>query len=139
MRGRNKTPFLHDLATSRNCLWLAVTETWLSSNVLDSELLVHMPGYSVIRQDRQGRQRGGVCLFLREDLTGETLFSHSNGVCEVLIVKVHQLDTIVTVIYRPPDTKHHEFAPMLQKIDDVLQKPKAENTAGPGVKAEVKL
>ena len=65
-------------------MWLAVTETWLSAGVLDSELLVYMPGYSVLRQDRQGRQRGGVCLFLRDDLTGEVLGGYSNGVCEVL-------------------------------------------------------
>ena len=121
MRGKNKSPFLHDLATTRNSLWLAITETWLSPSVLDSELLVHMPGYSVLRQDRQGRQRGGVCLFLRDDLTSELLFAYSNGVCEVLIVKVYQLDTIVIVLYRPPDTGLHEFAPILNKIDSVLQ------------------
>ena len=91
VRGKNKAPFLHDMASARNCLWLAITESWLYPGVLDSELLVHMPGYSVIRQDRQGKQRGGVCLFLREDLTGEILCSHSNSVCELLIVKVHQI------------------------------------------------
>ena len=117
MRGRNKSPFLHDLATRRNCLWVAVTETWLNTGILDSEMLVNMPGYSVIRQDRKGRQRGGVCLFLREDLTGEVLCSFSNGVCELLMVQVHQLDTIVTVVYRPPDTALSEFTPILKKIE----------------------
>ena len=63
MRGRNKSPFLHDLAISRNCLWLAVTETWLHPGILDSEMLADLPGYSIIRKDRQGRQRGGVCMF----------------------------------------------------------------------------
>ena len=47
--------------------------------------------------------------------------NYSNGVCEVLIVKVHQLDTIVTVVYRPPDTRYHEFAPIIKKIDTVFQ------------------
>ena len=80
-----------------------------------------MPGYTVIRQDRHGRIRGGVCLFLRDNLTGEVLCSYSNGVCEVLIVKVYQLDTIVVVLYRPPDTDLCEFTPILNKIDSVLQ------------------
>ena len=66
-------------------------------------------------------QRGGVCLFLREDLTGEVLSSYSNGVCEVPIVLVHQLNTYVTVLYRPPDTGLNEFVPILHKIDEVLQ------------------
>ena len=121
MRGRNKAPFLHDLSTSRNCLWLAVTETWLHPGILDSEMLAHMPGYSVIRQDRQGRQRGGVCLFLKEDLTGEKLCSFSNGVCEILAVQVHQLNTIVIVVYRPPDTNLNEFHPILNKLDILLE------------------
>ena len=80
-----------------------------------------MPGYTVIRQDRQGRIRGGVCLFLRDNLTGEVLCSYSNGVCEVLIVKVYQLDTIVVVVYRPPDTDFSEFTPISNKNDSVLQ------------------
>ena len=82
---------------------------------------MYVPGYSVIRKDRVGRQRGGVCLFLRDDLTGEVLSSYSNGVCEFLIVQVHQLNTIVTVVYRPPDTDISEFNPILKKIDKVLQ------------------
>ena len=121
MGGKNKSPFLHDLAAQRNCLWVAVTESWLQPSILDSELLVHMPGYSLLRQDRVGRQRGGVCLFLREDLTGEIVNSFSNGVCEVLFVHVHQLNTIVTVVYRPPDTGLNEFAPILHMMDEVFQ------------------
>ena len=52
---------------------------------------------------------------------GEVLCSYSNGVCEVFIVKVYQLDTIVVVVYRPPDTTLSEFTPILTKIDSVLQ------------------
>ena len=100
LTGKNKSPFLHDLATQRNCLWMAVTETWLTPRVLDSEILVHVPRYSLIGQDRNGRPRGGVCLFLREDLTGEIVTSYSNGVCELLVVHVHQVNTIVVVVYR---------------------------------------
>ena len=121
LRGRNKSPFLHDLATQRNCLWMAVTETWLSPRVLDSEILVHVPGFTIIRQDRIGRIRGGVCLFLREDLTGEIVTSYSNGVCEFLVVHVHQVNTIVVVVYRPPDTKYHEFSPVLSKLSETLK------------------
>ena len=82
---------------------------------------MHTPGYSVLRQDRQGGQRGGVCLFLREELTGDVLCGHSNGVCELLMVKVHQLDTIVVLVYRPPDASFNEFSPILKKIESVLQ------------------
>ena len=87
---------------------------------MDSELLVHFLGYTVLLSDRVGRQRGGVCLFLREDLTGEVLSSYSNGVCELLMVKVPQLNTVVVVMYRPPDTTQQEFEMVLSKLDELL-------------------
>ena len=72
VRGKNKSPFLHDLASQRNC-WPIYLATTLSSRI-----------------------RGGVCLILRDELTGEVLSSFSYGVCELLIVHVHQMNTIVT-------------------------------------------
>ena len=35
-------------------------------------------------------------------------------------MNVHQLNTIVIVIYRPPDTGLHEFNTSLSKIEEVL-------------------
>ena len=79
-----------------------------------------MPGYHILRCDRSGRDGGGVAVYLRDDLTGDVLGTFDNGVCQLLAVKVHQLDTIVAVVYRPPDTRFDEFKPMLRKLDDIL-------------------
>ena len=117
---RNKSPFLSDLMQNSNNIWCAVTETWLRPDISDSELLVHLPGYTLLRCDRAGRQRGGVCLFLRDNLTGEVLNTFSNGVCELLVVRVHQLNTVVAVCYRPPDTTLREFEAALSRLDEVL-------------------
>ena len=117
---RNKSPFLSDLLQNSESLWCAVTETWLSAVISDSELLVHLPGYQLLRCDRAGRQRGGVCLLLRDNLTGEVLDTFSNGVCELLVVRVHQLNTVVAVCYRPPDTTLREFEAALSRLDEVL-------------------
>ena len=66
--------FLHDQAVRNNAMFIAVTETWLSDTVLDAEVSHGLPGYTILRCDRAGgRQGGGVALYLREDLTGETL------------------------------------------------------------------
>ena len=116
----NKSPFLCDLAQDSNSMWCAVTETWLRPEICDSELLVHLPGYALLRSDRVGRQRGGVCLLLREELTGEVLGTFSNGVCDLLVVRVHQLNTVVAVLYRPPDTTLKEFQAALSWLDEVL-------------------
>ena len=63
-----------------------------------------MPGYSLFRCDRSDRVGGGVAVFLKEDLSGDVLGSYDNGVCQLLVVQVHQLDTVLAVLYRPPDT-----------------------------------
>ena len=112
--------FLCDQAQLGNALLVAVTETWLSPGILDSEVTHNFPGYSLLRCDREGRQGGGVALYIREDLTGDILLSFDNGVCELLVVMVHQLNTVVAVMYRPPDTRLSEFSEMLSKIDSVL-------------------
>ena len=39
----------------------------------------------------------------------------------MLFVHVHQLNTIVTVVYRPPDTGLNEFAPILHMMEEVFQ------------------
>jgi hypothetical protein len=76
---------------------------------------------TVIRCDRSGgRQGGGVALYLREDLTGDVLATYANSVCELLVVKIHQLDTVVCVLYRPPDTRLEEFAGLLKCLDETL-------------------
>ena len=97
-----------------------MTETWLNSSIFDAEVTHDFPGYSIFRCDRDGRQGGGVALYLREDLTCEILGSLDNGVCELLAVHVHQLNTVAVVIYRPPDTRLSEFTPVLSKLDAVL-------------------
>ena len=126
--GRSKVGFLHDQAVRNNSLFIGVTETWLHDGVLDAEVSHAFPGYNILRCDRAGgRQGGGVALYLREDLTGDILASYAQehpprggSVCEMLVVRVHQLDTVVCVAYRPPDTRVGEFACMLKCLDNSI-------------------
>ena len=118
--GRTKTKFLSDQALVNNAFFIAVTETWLHSGVLDAEVNHDFPGYSIFRCDRAGRQGGGVALYLRDDLTGELLGSMDNGVCELLVVFIHQLNTVAAVLYRPPDTRISEFSPILGELGKLL-------------------
>ena len=94
-----------------------MTETWLHSGIFDAEVLHDFPGFSLFRCDRAGRQGGGVALYLRSDFTGDVLGTFDNGVCDLLVVHVHQLNTVIAVAYRPPDTKVAEFKPVLFKLD----------------------
>ena len=113
---------------NHNALFMGVTDTWLSEDIMDAEVSHNFPGYSLLRADRAGgRQGGGVALYLRDDLTGDTLASYAQvhphrggSVCELLIVQIHQLDTVVCIVYRPPDTRLEEFSGLLQCLDSTL-------------------
>ena len=95
---KSKVGFLYDQAWNNKALWVAVTESWLKPAVNDGEFLIDFPGYSIFRCDREIRERGtGVCLFLSNEISGETIASFDNGVCELLVVKLHSLNTIIFV------------------------------------------
>ena len=91
---------------------------------MDAEVCHGFPGYSLHRSDRAGgRQGGGVALYIRDDLCCDILATYAavhplrgGSVCELLVVKIHQLDTVVCVMYRPPDTRLEEFSGLLKVL-----------------------
>ena len=109
----SKIPYLRDLATCSQAICVALTETHLTSNIADAE--IHIPKYAVFRTDRRDRTHGGVAMYIREDVTPLVLLSHSNAVCDTLIVHMKQLEMVICTTYRPPDAPHHE-----DKFEDSL-------------------
>lgn len=57
---------LREIAIKTRAAVFGITETWLDESVFDSEIII--PGYSIVRRDRN-REGGGVCLFIRNNLT----------------------------------------------------------------------
>ena len=45
---------------------IALTETWLDSNISDAE--VSLPGFTLFRRDRLARKGGGVAVFVSESI-----------------------------------------------------------------------
>ena len=87
---RGKLEFLKENLTQQNSLFIGLTETWLNQDHNDAEICPD--GYELIRQDREGRECGGVALLVRDDFTAEPLLRFSNDGCEVLVVKILQLN-----------------------------------------------
>ena len=46
-----------------------VTETWFCNKHLDC--MADIDGYTIYRCDRNGRKGGGVCAYVRNDITGQ--------------------------------------------------------------------
>lgn len=64
---------------------------------------VSMEGYGLLREDRKGRQRGGLTLYVREQLElRELCLGMEEGPTGGLRVRIKG-DTIVGACYSPPD------------------------------------
>ena len=60
-------------------------------------------------------------IYVRDYITSTPILSYSNTICEVLIVKLHEKNCIVCIIYRPPSCKSADFLPILDKVNDKLK------------------
>ena len=112
-RNKSKISFLHDIC-EESTLFIGLCETFLNSNVLDAE--VSLPGYNISRCDRRDRIGGGVCLYIKDNIGFEELLSHSNSVCEALILRLKNPDLILVNIYRPPNASCEDFNDILNEV-----------------------
>ena len=114
-------------------IMVMLTETWLRDQ-LDAE--VNIPGYSLFRSDRvrpkkrRGRNRGGVAIYLRNDLKIQTevLLKFSSGVIEAICLWIPKLNLVVATVYRQPNdilggniSTSDQFKELLDKLHDVLE------------------
>ena len=90
-----------------NSAFIGVTETWFDESVESGEIFIE--NFSIYRADRIGRKRGGACLYIRSDIPVAPLFTFSNGMVEIVTVKIPLWDTILGVVYRPPDTTNEKW------------------------------
>ena len=105
----SKVPYLSDIVIDKNQVFLALTETWLSDDILPAELQIS--GYTLFLSDRvrkkskRGRLGGGVCLYVRYDYATsfKPSIQFSNGVVELLLVYSKTRNFCIIVIYRQPD------------------------------------
>ena len=83
------------MAIESNAPWIALTETWLKTEILNAELQI--PGMTLFRANREGRTHGGCALYVRSHLTCDLVAAHSNRACDTLIVKIKSLNLLVIV------------------------------------------
>ena len=140
---RNKSEMLRLKCDKGGSNIIALTETWLYENKhFDEEILNKFPEYSIQRTDRNIAKRtskkkrgdenkeeddglescGGCLLLASPGLTLLPITSSSNGVCELLICEVPQLNMATAVIYNPPKPNFSfpKFKEVLSKVEKYL-------------------
>ena len=79
-----------------------VVESWLSAEVLDSE--IHVPGYNPVRKDRN-RHGGGIVIFVSDQVNCH-LLQHPHPDLELILLECTISSHLYTIggFYRPPIT-----------------------------------
>ena len=116
---KRKVELLKEYVKEDNIILMNLTETHLDDTI---DEVVGIEGYNIFRGDRRDRVRGGTAIYVHDKIDANIKLKLGNGKCEVVAVEMPDIQTINIVVYRPPDTKSHEFNPILSEIQNVLQK-----------------
>lgn len=101
----HKTDQINEIATKTEADLIALTETWLDENLLDT---IHLPDYKFIGRARDGGRGGGIGFFIKNSLDYQRLELGGVGgredIFESLFIRLNLRNTtpVIGVIYRPP-------------------------------------
>ena len=97
-----------------------ITETWLNKDISNDEASI--TGYKIFRGDRNEKiKQGGTAIYLLQTLEAEQISNISHNKCEMIAIKIPNIQTINIVVYRPPDTKSIDFNIILDDIQGILK------------------
>ena len=107
------------MSEETNSFMLALTETHLSPSICDAE--VYMEGFHIYRADREGgRAKGGVAIYLRNDLAADTeiMESGSDGYVEYLMIHIKKYDLVIIAMYNPPGAHQQRLERAVELLKD---------------------
>ena len=93
---------------------VCIVETWLSTDIFDSELFI--PNYTIVRHDRN-RHGGGVALYVNDSVLCKTIVCGPADL-ELLIVSLCKANfkLCLGVFYRPPSSHPHIFDSLCEAL-----------------------
>ena len=124
LRGKpkqKKLDFLREIAKTEKPVFIVGIESHLNINIDDTEIAI--PNYSVYRSDRLKRKQGGVVIYVRTPylVDEKTMVKFSNDACELLILKIKEINLTIVCVYRPPDTTQTEFNECINNVENYFK------------------
>lgn len=102
---------------TRNPDFLFITETWLSSKILNSELIGNLP-YKIFRSDRKGRRGGGVCCIVKDTVNVIPVSLSSCIRSDLLCLESSDANGAfifrIILVYRPPNSTSDDDDALLE-------------------------
>ena len=115
-----KLPFVEEFITdaSESYSIISITETWLKPHISDAQ--VKLQNFNVYRSDRLNRERGGCCLYVKDNLIVSNELKFDGKFCGVVCCTIESTKSVVFSVYRPGDTPHEKFQEALEFIQSCI-------------------
>ena len=94
---------------------MCLTESHLTSDINNFELSLN--DWDIIRSDRNGRIGGGVICYIKNSLTPTYVHTYDNMYCESVCFYIHEIETAVITVYRPPKCGTKFFKDTIENIN----------------------
>ena len=110
----NKMNYIVNMCRDEDVYVLGVSETWLTSSVLDS--FISVPGYDIVRSDSPSdRRKHGVAVYIRRGIRYEVV---PGTVSNVVTVKLLDFDIYIITLYRAPSYSHEENTQLISFLSN---------------------
>lgn len=88
---------------------ICLSETWLNSTILNTAL--EIDGYKLFRRDRYNQRGGGICVFVKSNLSVTVLNNFIPQLTEQLwlTIKINDISYAIGTFYRPPKQNMDDF------------------------------
>ena len=96
-------------------------ETWFGED--DSDEGVSLEGFNIYRADRKGKiDEGGAAIYVNDALEAQKIREINQNNCEMVAVKIPELNLVVITVYRPPSAINNNFKVIIKEIDTLIRK-----------------
>ncbi|KAK6764801.1 hypothetical protein RB195_024937 [Necator americanus] len=99
-----------------------ITETWLTTKILDSELVGNLP-YNVYRSDRSMRRGGGVCVLVKAFISAQIVTGDNDLKADLLSAEILCADDLTQLrfilVYRPPNSSAADDKKLVDVLSDL--------------------
>ena len=113
-----KTLYEHIQTTDGYIPFFIITESHIKPYHFDAEILVE--NYYPTRADRTVRSRGGVILYMHNDLIIDNKQTYSDEFCSSVVVYNKKKNIIIAGVYRPPNSTEISFENSMSTINNFI-------------------
>ena len=122
---RHKLTSLIEEHITESTPWIAIVESWLKPHIQDAQ--IQIPNYQILRQDRKKRERGGVVLFVHNNLPTSNVKTFDDSFCGGIVCELNSIKAILITIYRPPGAPDSSFENLLKFIQRYITETTDDN------------